>query len=121
MSPAMVLLVHWPSNAKSKSSRCSLGWSSGHCDGLERGPCEVLEEPEMNLHQSNPSVLRVVRGEGGFWEVRAARLRAPLFHFRTKQDAKNYAEDIAHAQPGISVEIHADDEPIRSLNVTLSR
>jgi len=65
----------------------------------------------MTLQRWNASVLRVVRGEGGFWEVRAARQHAPLFHFRTKQDAKIYAQDIAHAQPGISVEIYGEDEP----------
>jgi len=74
----------------------------------------------MTIHQWDASVLRVVRGKGGFWEVTAARLEAPLFHFRTKQDAKSYAEDIARAQPGISVEVCGEDPRLRSVDVSRS-
>src|SRR5262245_17333432 len=63
------------------------------------------------------SVLRVVRGKGGFWEVRALRLTAPLFHFRTRQDAKSYAEDIAQAHPGISVEVCGENWRVRGTDL----
>ena len=67
----------------------------------------------MTLHQSDAAILRVVRGKGGFWEVRAPRLEGPLFNFRNKQDAERYAEDIAEAHPGISVEVCAENEQAR--------
>jgi hypothetical protein len=69
----------------------------------------------MALHQWDASVLRVVRGKAGFWEVRAASLQAPLFHFHSIHDAKRYAHDIAQAQPGISVEVHGEDEQLRNV------
>jgi len=76
----------------------------------------------MTMHQWDVvSVLRVVRGKGGFWEVRTARFDAPLFHFRTRRDAKSYAEDIAQAQPGISVEVCAEDEGLRGAGDTRGR
>ena len=67
----------------------------------------------MTMRQSDASILRVVRGKGGFWEVRAPRLEGPLFNFRKKRDAERYAEDIAEAHPGISVEVCAENEQAR--------
>jgi hypothetical protein len=74
----------------------------------------------MTIHQWDASVLRVVRGKRGFWEVTAASLEAPLFHFRTKQDATSYAEDIARAQPGISVEVCGEDPRLRGAGASCS-
>jgi len=74
----------------------------------------------MTIHQWDASVLRVARGKGGFWEVTAASLEAPLFHFRTKQDAKSYAEDLARAQPGISVEVCGEDPRVPGAGVSRS-
>lgn len=79
---------------------------------LQCGP--FLEETEVNMDQRDASVLRVVRGKSGVWEVQAAGFDAPLFCFRSRQKAKDYAEDIALAKPGIVVEVYGEDGRLQS-------
>jgi uncharacterized protein DUF2188 len=68
----------------------------------------------MNLGQSDVPVLRVVHKTGGVWEVQEAGFETPLSYFRSRQDAKDYAEDIAEAKPGIVVEVYGEDGRLQS-------
>jgi hypothetical protein len=68
----------------------------------------------MSIGQHDTPVLRVVRGNAGIWEVREAGFETPLSYFRSRQDAKDYAEDIAEAKPGIVVEVYGEDGRLQS-------
>lgn len=68
----------------------------------------------MSLDQRGGPVIRVVRGEAGVWEVQEAGFETPLSYFESAQDAKDYAEDIAGAKPGIIVEVYNEDGRLQS-------
>jgi hypothetical protein len=61
------------------------------------------------MDQRGTPVLRVVRGEQGVWEVQEAGFEQALSFFASMQDAKDYAEGIAHTKPGIVVEVYSAD------------
>jgi len=66
------------------------------------------------LDQRGTSVLRVVRGTQGLWEVQKAGFATPLSFFESRQDAKDYAEDLADSKPGIVVEVYGEDGRLQS-------
>ena len=68
----------------------------------------------MNMDQRGRPILRVMRGKTGIWEVQEAGFERPLSYFRTAQDAKDYAEDIAGNKPGIIVEVYNEDGRLQS-------
>jgi hypothetical protein len=68
----------------------------------------------MNLDQRGKPILRVVRGEAGAWEVQEAGFEIPLSYFDSAQAAKDYAENIAGAKPGIIVEVYNEDGRLQS-------
>ena len=68
----------------------------------------------MSLDHRGGPVIRVVRGEAGVWEVQEAGFETPLSYFESAQDAKDYAEGIAGAKPGIIVEVYSEDGRLQS-------
>jgi len=68
----------------------------------------------MSLDRRGKPVLRVVRGWMGIWEVQEAGFEKPLSYFRSAQDAKEYAEDIAGSKPGIIVEVYNEAGRLQS-------
>ncbi len=68
----------------------------------------------MGMDQSGTPVVRVVRGRAGVWEVQEAGFETPLSYFRSMQDARDYAEDIALAKPEIVVEVYNEDGRLQS-------
>jgi hypothetical protein len=68
----------------------------------------------MRFDQRGGPVLRVVHGKSGVWEVQEAGFETPLSYFESAQDAKDYAESIAGAKPGIIVEVYSEDGRLQS-------
>lgn len=46
----------------------------------------------MDMGRSSTTVVRVVRGRQGSWEVREEGLQKPLSSFASLEEAKDYAE-----------------------------
>jgi hypothetical protein len=55
-----------------------------------------------------------MRGKAGVWEVQEVGFETPLSYFRSAQDAKDYAENIAGTRPGIIVEVYSEDGRLQS-------
>ncbi len=60
------------------------------------------------------SVLRVVCGTQGLWEVKRVGFATPLSYFQSRQDAKDYAEDLADSRLGVVVEVYGEDGRLQS-------
>jgi hypothetical protein len=71
-----------------------------------------VEEAIMDL--GSAPVLRVIRGTEGLWEVQKAGFATPLSCFESRQDAKDYAEDLADSKPGFVVEVYGEDGRLQS-------
>ena len=67
----------------------------------------------MDMGQSSTTVVRVVRGRKGSWEVREKGLEKPLSSFASLEEAKDYAEGIA-CGPGMVVEVYSEDGRLQS-------
>lgn len=74
----------------------------------------VEGEVNMSTDESGTTVLRVVRGKAGVWEVQEAGFETPLSYFESMQAAKDYAEDIAVVKPEIVVEVYSEDGRLQS-------
>jgi len=65
------------------------------------------------MDQRSASTLRVVWTQG-FWEVQKAGFATPLSYFESRQDAKDYAEDLADSKPGLVIEVYGEDGRLQS-------
>jgi len=68
----------------------------------------------MNLDPRGKSVLRVLCGQSGAWEVREVGFDLPLSYFYSAEEAKAYAEGIAGTSPGLIVEVYNEDGRLQS-------
>ena len=66
------------------------------------------------MDQRSESVLRVICGTQGLWEVKKAGFATPLSSFESRQDARDYAEDLADSRPGLVVEVYGEDGRLQS-------
>lgn len=67
----------------------------------------------MDMGRSSTTVVRVVRGRQGSWEVREEGLQKPLSSFASLEEAKDYAEGIA-CRAGTVVEVYSEDGRLQS-------
>ena len=66
------------------------------------------------MDQRSASVFRVICGAQGLWEVKRAGFATPLSSFESRQDARDYAEDLADSKPGVVVEVYGEDGRLQS-------
>ena len=63
----------------------------------------------MGLDQSGDNVFRVSHGENSQWDVNEMGFDKPLASFDSKQDACNYANDLAKSKPGSRVVVEGPE------------
>ena len=68
----------------------------------------------MRIDQHRERVLRVTRDSLGLWEVREGGFERPLSSFESMQDARDYADGIARAEPETVVEVYSEDGRLQS-------
>jgi len=66
------------------------------------------------MDQRSAPVVRVVCGAEGLWEVKKAGFATPLSSFESREDARDYAEDLADSKPGVVVEVYGEDGRLQS-------
>jgi len=66
------------------------------------------------MDQRSASVLRVICSTQGLWEVKKAGFATPLSSFESREDARDYAEDLADSKPGVVVELYGEDGRLQS-------
>jgi hypothetical protein len=66
------------------------------------------------MDQRSAPVVRVICGAEGLWEVKKAGFATPLSSFESREDARDYAEDLADSKPGVVVEVYGEDGRLQS-------